>query len=83
MIYLCSSYDPSYTIFSWLNFMIIFNIASADFVVMSADAILKMTIKLSQLKIGSLLGRTLLVSKNVRTFRHIFVAFSDYMIFIY
>ena len=31
--------------------MVIFNIALADFVMMSADAILKMTIKLSQLKI--------------------------------
>ena len=49
-----TKYDPSCVMFSSLNFMVIFNIASADFVMMSADAILKMTIKLSQLKIEQL-----------------------------
>ena len=41
------SYDLSCVIF---NFIVIFNIASADIITKSADPILKMTIKLSQLK---------------------------------
>ena len=42
--------------------MVIFNKAPADFVMVSADVISKMTIKLSQMKIaqlGSLIRRTL------------------------
>ena len=42
---------PSCAIFTWLNFIVIFDIVSADIITMSADTILKMTIKLSQLKI--------------------------------
>ena len=45
------SYDPSGVIFSSLTFMVIFNITSAG---ISADAILKTTIKMKELKITQL-----------------------------
>ena len=55
------SYDPSCAIFSSFNFMVIFNIASAD---IAESQLLKVTMKLKELKIaqlGSYLGRTLAV----------------------
>ena len=49
------SYDSSCAIFMWLNVMVVFNIASANFVMTSADATLKMTIKLNKLKITQII----------------------------
>ena len=58
------SYDPSCAIFSWLNLIVIFNIASADIITKSADAILKMTMKIESTEdraTRSKNGRTLAV----------------------
>ena len=46
------SYDQSCAIFSSFNFMVIYNLASAD--IAESQLMLKMTIKLKELKIAQL-----------------------------